>query len=284
MDLDTIARDLYGGPPDTFIAARKQAAAEARAAGDKDLATQVMALRKPTVAAWHVNLLVRERPDEVAVLLDLGRELRAGVSGLDGDELRVLTRRRHQLVAALVRLAGELGAERGKRLGADAEGGVRATLEATLADPDAADAVAAGTLSEVIQVSGFGFGIPTLAPAAAGAEPAPVADLAAHRERRSGSVERAEKDVAEATEAADEARAAAEQAEAGLVAADDARVAAAAKVKQAEKRLRKARKALDERAEAAGRARDANRTAQLALRDAERRVSKAQRRLDDLAD
>ena len=53
-----VADRLYGLSPGDFTAARD---AEAKAlAADKGIAARVKALRKPSIAAWAINLLVAE--------------------------------------------------------------------------------------------------------------------------------------------------------------------------------------------------------------------------------
>src|SRR6478735_4794190 len=54
--LDAIAVELYSLPPDDFTAARNARAA----ASDRALAARVKTLRKPTAAAWAVDLLARD--------------------------------------------------------------------------------------------------------------------------------------------------------------------------------------------------------------------------------
>src|SRR5690242_10980815 len=51
-----IAERLYAAEPHLFVAGRDAAVAAARAAGDTRGAAAIAALRKPTVAAWLVNL------------------------------------------------------------------------------------------------------------------------------------------------------------------------------------------------------------------------------------
>ncbi len=58
--LEEIADELYGLPPEEFTAARDARACALRAS-DRALADAVCALRRPTTAAWLVDLLVRER-------------------------------------------------------------------------------------------------------------------------------------------------------------------------------------------------------------------------------
>ena len=78
--LDEIAEELYGVPPEEFVAARTAARDRARAAGDKELAAAVAALPKPTTAAWVANLLVRRQPGEHRDTRD-GQRDRAGPAG-----------------------------------------------------------------------------------------------------------------------------------------------------------------------------------------------------------
>jgi hypothetical protein len=249
VDLDAIAAALYSLPPDEFIAARTARSTEARSAGDRPLAAKVAALRKPTVAAWAANQLVRQHEDEIGVLLDLGEELRAGMQGVSGDELRTLTRRRHALVAALLSQAQALAEAAGRRLGPDAVSGVRATLEATLADRGSADALRAGCLAEPLEVTGFGFGdltaMPTLPPEPSVDEGATVADLAAHREKKAEAVRAAEAEVEAAEKTHDKAAAAAEGAAERAARAQQKVHDAEAAVARLEAELARARGELD---------------------------------------
>ena len=72
MDLDTVVNELYGLLPEDFAAGRKARAGEAQAAGNRSLAVAIRQLRRPTTSAWLANLLVRERPEEITALLELG--------------------------------------------------------------------------------------------------------------------------------------------------------------------------------------------------------------------
>ena len=83
-DLRDIAQRLYGLRPDEFTGARTAAEKTARADGDKELAAAVKALRRPAVAAWAVNLLVRHRRELVDQVVELGEQLRQALSALDG--------------------------------------------------------------------------------------------------------------------------------------------------------------------------------------------------------
>ena len=157
MDFDEIADDLYGLAPGQFRASRDASAVEARAAGDRALAERIKKLRRPTVAAWLGNRLARERPQDVEELIGLGARLREAQAGLSGAELRRLSRRRADAVAALVARAKVLGPAGGQLVSEAVLEEVTATLEAALADPAAAEALQRGRLSVALQYSGLGL-------------------------------------------------------------------------------------------------------------------------------
>ena len=148
MDLESVADELYALPPGEFVAARGRHVAAARTAKEPALAKQIAALRKPTLAAWAGNLLVRSAPEQVDALRRLGEGLRAAQERLAGEQLRELTRQRNALVAELAREARRLAAEAGQPVGDAVQHEVETTLHAVLADPEAAGEWAAGHLAK----------------------------------------------------------------------------------------------------------------------------------------
>src|SRR5580704_17627498 len=116
VDLDSIAGKLYGVSPESFVSARSAEVRAARSAGDRQLAAAVAQLRRPTVGAWLANQLARECKDELEALLDLGLSMRHAQEAGDGPELRLLTRQRRQMVAALVSEAKRLARTRDQPL------------------------------------------------------------------------------------------------------------------------------------------------------------------------
>lgn len=140
-ELLEIADGLYAGPISGFVAARDAAA---RAAASKELGAQVKALRKPSTAAWAVNLLVRRESEQIDQVLGLAEALRVAASAMDGEELRTLTRQRRQLTAALTATAAELVREYDVRLTAALADQVEGTLTAAMLDPVAAEVVRSG--------------------------------------------------------------------------------------------------------------------------------------------
>lgn len=153
---------LYGLRPEAFIGARDGAAKAAKAAGDRDLAAALTALRKPTVSAWLANLLVRDDPDLAERLTELGEGLRAAEASLDGQALRDLGVQRRQLVGSLVARARGLGAAQGHRAGDPVVQELDRTLTAALADSTAAEEILSGHLTGPREHVGFGAARPQL--------------------------------------------------------------------------------------------------------------------------
>jgi hypothetical protein len=149
---------LYGLHPDAFVPARDDAVAEARQAGDRDLARAVARLRRPTRAAWLANLLARERPDQLEGLLALAGDLASAQRTLDGNALRALSAQRNRLVTAMAREGGRLAAQAGDSATESVVRDLAGILDAALADPAVADEVRSGRLTRTVSYSGFGPG------------------------------------------------------------------------------------------------------------------------------
>jgi hypothetical protein len=300
QDIDQIADELYALSPDDFRAARDERAAQARASGDKTLARAITGLRRPVVSAWLVNLLARESPAQMSELLALGESLRDAQQALDGDRLRELSTQRRGLVGAMVSEAKQLADRAGRTVSLQVEREVEATLQAALADPDAAAEVSAGRLAGPLSYAGLGGGEavplrparkregapPRPAPAkkepaersARGQRGAPV-DLAERRAareaaqqeaREAAAAERKEREAAAARQAVQDAEGVAAAARTAL---DDAeRVVASARAEhdtlrqQAEQLDRELAEALAAQSRATRALRDAQRSREAAVR------------------
>jgi hypothetical protein len=149
------AEELYGLLPEEFTAARTAAVKQARDDGDRPLAKALQALRRPTVAAWSVNLLARRWAELVEQVVGLGGSLREAQAMLQGEALRELTRQRRQLVAAVTQEARALAAAEGQKLSDAAIRQVEETLQAAMADPAAAEAVRSGLLAQPLASTGL---------------------------------------------------------------------------------------------------------------------------------
>jgi hypothetical protein len=150
--LAQVARDLYGVAPADFIAARTDRAATV---DDRELAAGIARLRRAAPAAWVVNLLARDREDELEQLFALGSEARTAQSALDRTAITDLSRRRRDLVRDLARAGGDLAQAAGHPVGAAVLAAVAGTLDAGAADPEAADAIRSGRLVRALETIGF---------------------------------------------------------------------------------------------------------------------------------
>ncbi|WP_395640708.1 hypothetical protein [Pseudolysinimonas sp.] len=230
--LAEVADDLYGVPPAGFIAARSARMKESGV--DRALAARMKDLRKPAPAAWVVNLLVRERRDDLEQLLDVGGELRDAQTALDRGEITRLGRERRTLVAALTRTGGDLAAAAGQKVAPAVLDAVAATLDAGLADPEAAAAIRTGRLLRPLETIGF--------------EPVDVAEAVAVPEAGSRAAEKRTAPPRPRPRAVDDADAeldrARTRADAVVARAEADARAAADELGDLEERVREARRAL----------------------------------------
>jgi hypothetical protein len=155
VDVDAVADELYQEDPASFVSLRDARVGAARQEGDRQGAAAIKAFKRPSPPAWAVNLLARAHPDELDGLADLGARLRQAQASLSGEELRGLSRERHKFVVGLARQARSLAADKGHPLSANADRQVEETLNAALADPEAAVAVASGRLVRSLEHAGM---------------------------------------------------------------------------------------------------------------------------------
>jgi hypothetical protein len=256
VDLKTAADELYAVSPDDFIERRKQLVAQARQARDRELATQINQLRRPTRSAWLINLLARHEQEAVTALLELGAALQDAQQRMAGDELRQLSAERRKTVDTLARRAVELGREHDYSAPEGAVQEVGQTLQSALGDPEIADLIRAGHLTQAVTYGGFGptdlasalgASLPTKAPSqpkkAVSTEPAPPPDPKQRRQ--------AEKAAKDAREQATVTRKAAESAETEAEAATQRADELADQVESLRSQLRQAEAAEREAREAA---------------------------------
>ena len=263
MSFEDDVDDLYGVAPQDFLARRKELAASAKKRGDADAAKLIAATRKPTRAAWVVNVLVRADESARSRLHDLGDRLRTAHSAMDGARIRKLTSTQRRLIDDMVRTAFTAAgiADPSAALRDDVVG----TLQAAIADPDVAARL--GRLEKAEQWSGFGeFGAAT----AVGLEP-----KVAPKPR---SARPEEPDASETREA--ELEAARERRSAAASGADAARAAHSDAVEQASERkalLAKARRRYEKLLESVD-------AAERALEEADEQFEAAERTAQEAAE
>jgi hypothetical protein len=196
VDID----DLYGAPLDRFVPERTELAKALRKEGRRDEATEVAALRKPSVAAWAVNQLIRTQGRSVQDLFDAGDALRGAhervASGQgDAQALRKATQDERAAVEALVQAARGLLTSDGHELSPAVIDRVSETLSAAALDPEARSRVSEGRLERELRHVGLGFlGDIAAAPAATpkGKAPAPKRKQDQDRKAKARERERAQ--------------------------------------------------------------------------------------------
>jgi hypothetical protein len=156
-DLDAVVDALYARPLDEFVAARDAAVRQVADGGDRIGAERVKRLPKPSVAAWVINRVARDHPQEIEALADLGDELRAATEDRDRRRLRALDHLRRERTEALVRTVRDAGEVGGRTVSSAVLDRLTETLTAAVMDPDAAVVVRAGRLSRALQHVGFGI-------------------------------------------------------------------------------------------------------------------------------
>ncbi|MGA4669661.1 hypothetical protein ACPCG0_07700 [Propionibacteriaceae bacterium Y1923] len=154
--LRMIADELYSLDPGEFVTRRDAWAKQARALKQSELAQQVKALRRPTVAASHLNRAVRAPLEPLLDFLDLGEPMRQAQAALSVTELATFGAQRRaledQVIKDLVALLNSLGVHPSPTSLDE----VRQTLTAALADPEAERVVRSGCLARPLSYAGFG--------------------------------------------------------------------------------------------------------------------------------
>ncbi|OBA95541.1 hypothetical protein A5666_18190 [Mycolicibacterium fortuitum] len=156
MTADEELDSLYRIRPEEFTARRKELAAAARKRGDAEAAKVIAAARRPTTAAWVVNLLALTDATVRPKLSDLHEALSAAHAAMDGQRIRELSTAQRALVQDLAR-AGFAAAELSDPTAALRDD-VTGTLQAAIADPEVTARL--GRLARAEEWSGFGdFGV-----------------------------------------------------------------------------------------------------------------------------
>lgn len=156
-----VVEAIYAETPDRFVATRNEHAARLKEAGDAPGSKAVAALRKPTVAAWAVDRLARDRAGDIEALIEAGKSLasaqRKVASGGGVDRLHQAGSERRRLVDRLVGAAAGMLKKEGMSAARATLDKVSNTLMAIATDEDAADRVRRGVLDKELPApAGFG--------------------------------------------------------------------------------------------------------------------------------
>jgi hypothetical protein len=240
----TDPRDLYGLPLERFTEERNALAKRLRQAGRRDEAADVSKLRKPSVAAWAVNQLVRTQGRELGSLLEAGDALQRAQEDVlgrraDAGALRGAADAEREALDRLTAKARGLLSSEGHELAQTKLEQVSETLHAAAIDDQARAEVRDGCLVRELRHVGLGA-----LGAGAGASAAPKQRAAP---RKPAEDKQAAKLKAAARQAEAAARRALERAERAVEVAAERQGRAVQALEEAEQALAAAR----ERAEAA---------------------------------
>src|SRR5919201_1792110 len=147
---------LYGVPLKEFVAARDELAKGLRGEGRRDEADQVKALRKPTVAAWLVNRLAREREIDVQRLLKASETLRNAQADAAAGRTEAFAdarRDEHEALERPAQAAREIAAREGAGQAAVAQ--ATQTLRAASLTDEGRKLLKRGRLTEELEPPGF---------------------------------------------------------------------------------------------------------------------------------
>jgi hypothetical protein len=280
--LEQVADELYGLPPGEFTEARDALVKRLRADKERDLANQVKGLRRPTVAAWALNQLVRNRRKDVGALLAAGEELREAqeqlVGGGDRSAFQRAAAKERELAAKLARDAASLAAEAGVGSSQGLEEKLISTLHAAALDEETAAELGAGrVLRERQAVAGFGGGF-DVAPAPSKPTPKrakqakPPKEDAAKKERAAAAEAKAREELS--TARLEERKAGRERDTAAKATAR-----AAERARKAEERAAETARRLDEAREELEEAQDQERAATERHESAVAAVAAAEKKL-----
>jgi hypothetical protein len=153
--------ELYGLPLDRFVPERTALARSLRAEGRRDEAAAVGALRKPSVAAWAVNQLVRTQPKALAVLFAAGDALREAQSAVlagheHGRALREAAEGERAAVEKLIDAGRGMLGSQGNELSPAVLERVAESLHAAAIDDEARTAIRDGCLEHELRHVGLG--------------------------------------------------------------------------------------------------------------------------------
>jgi len=272
------AAELYAAAPEDFISARD---ARAKQVTDAALAAGIRRLRKPSIAAWVVNLFATQRRERLAEALELAARLREAQDDLDAATLAQLGRQRRALTRSLADEAASLAQAHGGRVTDATREAVHQTLTAAFFDPAAAAAAASGRLVRELAPDGDAAAI-TASVGGGSPEPArpverPADELRARRARR--DAERALQDAEQALTRAHRERNALTRERAD---AAERATALEERTRELEDELARVRQRSAEAVETVERLDVRRIAAERAAEEAERAVAAARSALDDL--
>jgi hypothetical protein len=147
------ALELYGIPPEEFTARRDELSRRMKEGGDDAGAKFVRGLKRPSVAAYLLNLVARQDPDQIERLLDAGERLRGAGSR---DEIQKAQGDRQSLISAVTRSALSVASDEGRSVSASLKEKVSETLLAVATDEEARILLSEGRLTREVAPGSLG--------------------------------------------------------------------------------------------------------------------------------
>ena len=247
--------DLYGLPLERFTPERDALAKQLRKGGERDQAANVAKLRKPSLAAWAVNQLVRTQRREVDQLFKAGDALQKIQADLlrgrgDPAKLRKAADAERAATDELLRRAAGLLNSEGQELTPARLEQVSETLHAAALDEDARAGVIGGCLERELRHVGLGAVAANVTPRARPSEPkqtTPAPELRAARQAEA----RARREMEHATKVLQTAQERRDRAADQLVEAEEKLAAARKRAEDAIDAHHRAEKAIDAQRRAA---------------------------------
>jgi hypothetical protein len=269
--------ELYAVLPEEFVLVRARLERELKAAGDTEAAADIKRRRRPHLAAWACNQLARDDPESIAMLFGATAELAEAqqrvLGGGDAGALRAATRKRQEYLDELVDAAVAMLVAHAPKP-AQYRDNIAVTLDAATLDPDAAEELRAGQLTQpLLPPAGFGPLDPSVVPGAPKREP---------RAPSKRELEQAKRELDKARRTANEKAAAADEADAAMASADLATQSALSHLQEVDRAQERARDNLAEANEQLTDAQEVARDARLAARHAEAQAQEAAARVEQL--
>jgi hypothetical protein len=151
---------LYALPLEEFTSERDELAKRLRKDGDADAAAAVKALKKPSVAAWAVNQVRRDCPEDVRRLLEVTEELHRVHAKLSSagarERLEEAADMQRELIRSLVRCASQLLEAGGRAASDDTLGKIADTFRAAAVDEELRKQVSDGRVVKERRAASLG--------------------------------------------------------------------------------------------------------------------------------
>ena len=142
--------ELYRAHPSEFVAARDELAKELRSDGESDEAGRVKKLRRPSAAAWLLNVVALTKPEalkEFAKATEALEKAQArALEGGDAGKWRAAAAREREAAEAVIDVAETVAGDAGHPATKQALDLIDGTLRAAAADPELRERVLSGRL------------------------------------------------------------------------------------------------------------------------------------------